>query len=329
MIYTISEENEPMSNCASELKSIFNPDSNSDNDDNKNTSSSSAQNNNKNNNNLDSNSNSETYIALLDLTKKQKLKWFSNNNKGIMPECVHNTDIGFDLRYPRKNLIKLEPYSHTCINLKIALEISTTTIVQLASRSSLAKKRINIREGIINTGYVENIIAMLQNDSKKTYTIDLNKKIAQAIFLPLVKVAQLVLVENREELGITAKEIQKFRSMSRIDIPVNMAEKEIVNKEKIISTCHTIFILPYDQYMLAIKRKVKNQAQLFEAEATICESEEIGLTNLYILANSSKNIKIPIYNTIRRVIEIPKGTIIRYLTTEVENQSPNHIPDFP
>ncbi|KAG9299189.1 hypothetical protein G9A89_013837 [Geosiphon pyriformis] len=135
-------------------------------------------------------------------------------------------------------------------------------------------------------------------------------------------------VESRKELRITARGIQQFGSTSRIDVPVNMAEEEIVDKGKIISTRQTISILPYDQYMLAIKREVKNQAQLFEAEATICESGEIGLTNLYISAKSSKNIKIPIYNTTGSVIKIPKGTIIGYLTTKVENQPPNHIPDF-
>ncbi|KAG9286352.1 hypothetical protein G9A89_014518 [Geosiphon pyriformis] len=201
-------------------------------------------------------------------------------------------------------------------------------MIQLASRSSLAKKGINIREEIIDVEYIENIIIMLQNNSKKAYTIDPNNKIAQTIFLPLVKVAQLISVGNREELGITAKEIQRFRSTGRIDIPVNMAEEEIVNKGKIISTHQPISIPPYNQYMLAIKRKVKNQAQLFEAEATICESEEIGLTNLYILAKSPKNIKILIYNTTRNVIEIPKGTIIKYLTTEVEDQPLNYISDF-
>ncbi|KAG9296307.1 hypothetical protein G9A89_014899 [Geosiphon pyriformis] len=185
-----------------------------------------------------------------------------------MPECAHDTDAGFNLRYPEKDLIKLKLHLRICIDLKIVLEILTTTIVQLASRSSLAKKEINIREGIIDTGYVENIIAMLQNDSEKTYTIDPNEKIAQAIFLSLVK------------------------------------------------------------YMLVIKREVKNQVQLFEAEANICESGKIGLTNLYILAKSPKNIKIPIYNTTRDVIEIPKRTIIGYLTTEVKDQQPNYIPDF-
>ncbi|KAG9294679.1 hypothetical protein G9A89_008158 [Geosiphon pyriformis] len=308
MICTISEEEEPINNCVSESKSIFNSNSNSDNDDDENNSSSSAQNGNENISNLDSNSNPKIYIVLFDLFKKQKLKWYSDNNKGIMPECAHNTNTKFDLRYLGKEAIKLKPNSRTCIDFKIALEILATTMVQLTSKSSLTKKGINIRGGIINTGYVGNIIAMLQNDSEKAYIIEPNEKIAQAIFLPLVKIAQLVSVKNREELGITAKEIQEFGSIGRIDIPVNMVEKE---------------------YMLSIKREVKNQAQLFEAKATICESGKIGLTNLYISAKSPKNIKILIYNTTRSVIKIPKRTIIGYLTTKVENQPPNHIPDFP
>ncbi|KAG9289297.1 hypothetical protein G9A89_007858 [Geosiphon pyriformis] len=226
-----------------------------------------------------------------------------------MPECAHNTDVGFDLRYSEKNAIKLEPHSCTNIDFKIALEISATIMVQLASKSSLAKKGINIRRGIIDTKYIGNIIAMLQNDSEKAYIIDPNEKIAQTIFLPLVKVAQLVSVKNREKLRITAREIQEFGSTGRINVLINMAEEKI--------------------YMLVIKREVKNQAQLFEAEATICESGKIGLTNLYISAKSPKNIKIPIYNTTGSVIEIPKETIIGYLTTKVEDQPPNHIPDFP
>ncbi|KAG9298532.1 hypothetical protein G9A89_018891 [Geosiphon pyriformis] len=152
-----------------------------------------------------------------------------------MPECAHDTDTRFNLKYPEKDPIKLEPYLCTCINLKIALEILATTMVQLASKKSLAKNGINIRGGIIDTEYIENIIAILQNDSEKAYIIDPNKKIAQAIFLSLVKVVQLVSVGNKKELRITARRIQEFGSTGRIDIPVNMAEKKIVDKGEIIS----------------------------------------------------------------------------------------------
>ncbi|KAG9298089.1 hypothetical protein G9A89_004953 [Geosiphon pyriformis] len=69
-----------------------------------------------------------------------------DNNKGIMPECVHNIDAGFDLRYLGKKAIKLEPNLCTYIDFKIALEILTTTMIQLASRSNLVKKKSTLEE---------------------------------------------------------------------------------------------------------------------------------------------------------------------------------------
>ncbi|KAG9284833.1 hypothetical protein G9A89_003756 [Geosiphon pyriformis] len=332
MIYLISKEEEQISSCTSESESLINCDPNSD-DDNENIGSSSVQNDNdnKNDSNSDSNSNlnHEQYIALPDLSKKQELKWYSDNRKSIMPERVHDMDAGFDLKYPGKDAIKLELHSRTCIDLKIALEIPATTMVQLASKSSLAKRGINIRGGIIDAGYVENIIAMLQNDSEKAYIIEPNEKIAQAIFLPLVRVAQLVSVEKKEELGITAKGIQGFGLTGRIDVPVNMAEEEIVGQEEIISTSQAISILSYSQYMLTIGRREKEQGQIFEAEANLCESGEIGLINLHIPAKSYSSIKILIYNNTGNIINIPEGTTIRYVTTKIEDQPPNPIPDFP
>ncbi|KAG9283971.1 hypothetical protein G9A89_005478 [Geosiphon pyriformis] len=331
MIYTISEKEEPISNCASESESPFNYDSNSNNDNN-NNSSSFIQNSNNNNNDSNSDPNSNTnykqYIALPNLSKKQELKWYSNNEEGIMPERMHDTDAGFDLRYPGKEAIKLKPHSCTCINLKIVLEILATTMVQLASRSSLAKRGINIKGGIIDAGYVRNIITMLQNDSEKTYIIEPNEKIAQAIFLSLVRIAQLVSVEKREELEITVREIQGFRSMGRIGVSVNMAEKKIVNQGEIISVGQTISIPPYGQYMIGIKREVKEQNQIFEAEPTLCKSGEIGLINLHIPVKSHNHIKIPIYNNTRNIVEIPAKTTIGYLSIEIEDQLPSTIPDF-
>ncbi|KAG9307080.1 hypothetical protein G9A89_016908 [Geosiphon pyriformis] len=280
IIYTIPEEDKPISNCASELDS------------------SSALNSNEIYNDSNFNSNPETFITLSDLTKKQELKWFSNNGKGIMPKHVHNTDAEFNLRYPGKDAIKLEPHSRTCIDLKIALEIPATTMVQLSSRSSLAKKGITIRGGIIDAKYVGNIMAMLQNDSEKIYIIEPNEKIAQAIFLFLVRVAQLILVRKREELGITAERIQGFEFMDRIDVPVNMAEEEVIGQREIISTGQVISIPPYDQYMVIIEKKVKDKDQIFEAE-----------TSLY-------------------VITIPEETIVGYISTELKNQPPSIIPNF-
>ncbi|KAG9285101.1 hypothetical protein G9A89_009912 [Geosiphon pyriformis] len=71
-----------------------------------------------------------------------------------MPEHVHDINTEFDLRYPGKDAIKLKPHLCTCIDLKVALKIPATTMIQLASRSSLAKKKINIRGEIIDAEYI-------------------------------------------------------------------------------------------------------------------------------------------------------------------------------
>ncbi|KAG9305331.1 hypothetical protein G9A89_007826 [Geosiphon pyriformis] len=218
---------EPISSCALESESLFNPDSISDNDDNKNTSS--VQNGNKKNSNLDSDSNPKIYITLSNLTKEQTLKWFSNNKEKIMPKCAHNTDT---------------------------------------------------RGGIIDARYVGNIVAMLQNNSEKAYIIEPNEKIAQAIFLFLVKIAQLVSVGNREELGITAKGIQEFGSTGRIDIPVNMAEKEIVGQGEIISTGQAISILPYDQYILCGYVDITSQTIYGQNKCYLLQPEQLEQMNI-------------------------------------------------
>ncbi|KAG9288098.1 hypothetical protein G9A89_017693 [Geosiphon pyriformis] len=108
-----------------------------------------------------------------------------------------------------------------------------------------------------------------------------------------------------------------------------MVKEEIIGQGKIISTGQTISIPPYSQYMLAIEKREKEQEQIFETETTLCESEEIGLINLHISAKSHNYIKIPIYNNTGNIVEIPEGTTLRYLTTEIEDQAPSSIPDFP
>ncbi|KAG9303629.1 hypothetical protein G9A89_018526 [Geosiphon pyriformis] len=78
MIYSISEEEEPISSCASESELLINHNPDSDDNDNKNIGSSFVQNSNdnKNDSNSDSNSNlnHEQYIVLPDLSKEQELK---------------------------------------------------------------------------------------------------------------------------------------------------------------------------------------------------------------------------------------------------------------
>ncbi|KAG9287158.1 hypothetical protein G9A89_003006 [Geosiphon pyriformis] len=146
----------------------------------------------------------EQYLAYSDLFKELELKWYSDNKERICPKRAHNTDVGFNLQYPRQSPIIIVSHSLVKIDLKIVLEIPVNTMVQVASRSSLAKKGINIKRGIINASYTGNIIVMLQNNLNRPYKIKSQEKIAQAIFLPLVKIPQLIPVTTQEKLGLTA-----------------------------------------------------------------------------------------------------------------------------
>ncbi|KAG9298560.1 hypothetical protein G9A89_018919 [Geosiphon pyriformis] len=75
----------------------------------------------------------EQYLAYPNLSKELKLKWYSDNEEGICPERVHNTNAGFNLQYLRQSPIIIAPHSLVKIDLKIALEISVSTMVQVAS----------------------------------------------------------------------------------------------------------------------------------------------------------------------------------------------------
>ncbi|KAG9300531.1 hypothetical protein G9A89_002409 [Geosiphon pyriformis] len=98
------------------------------------------------------------------LTKNQpaiQLKYFDNNGQGIKPEKAHEIDAEYDFRYPGKDTLVLQPKSLTKINFKIALEIISEAMIQIASKSSLASKEINIKGVVIDAGYIGDITIML------------------------------------------------------------------------------------------------------------------------------------------------------------------------
>ncbi|KAG9306193.1 hypothetical protein G9A89_016097 [Geosiphon pyriformis] len=167
-----------------------------------------------------------TPIYLIKNQSALQLKYFNNNGQEIKPEKAHEINTGYDLKYPDKNTLVLKPKSLTKINLKIALEISPRTMVQIASQSSLASKEINVRGEIIDAGYIDNITVILQNETDKPFKIEHAEKIAQAIYLPLINISGLQLVNQRELLEKSERGTQDFGSTGRFTVPVNIAFNE-------------------------------------------------------------------------------------------------------
>ncbi|KAG9298200.1 hypothetical protein G9A89_002688 [Geosiphon pyriformis] len=184
-------------------------------------------------------------------------------------------------------------------------------------RSSLTKKGISIQGGVIDSEYIRNLMVLLQNNSEKPYTIESKKKIAQAIFLPLVKIGKFMSVKNHEELLQTMRKTFGFGSTEK-RIEANFAET-IEEKDEVIKTEQSIMLLSYGKSEIRIKRTIKEKDLIFEPYPETCQQFLIGLTNLFIPANKAQWIKISITNTTKESVYIPENTIIEYLGMELEN----------
>ncbi|KAG9285620.1 hypothetical protein G9A89_009260 [Geosiphon pyriformis] len=127
------------------------------------------------------------------------------------------------------------------------------------------------------------------------------EKIAQAIFLPLVKTPQLTPITTQEKLGLTAQGINGFESSGRGNLPVNFTEED--------------------------SDQIQDQALLFEASPKICSLANVA--NLYLPVKVHKHFKIPIHNPTEDVIKIPEGTLISSISIDIQNsEKPQSIPDF-
>ena len=154
----------------------------------------------------------DQFIAVEDSIE---IKIFDDNGKGKLPEKAHETDAGFDLKYPEATPLTVQPKQMILIDSHIAIKVPTGTYCQLASRSLLVCKGIEIKAGTIDAGYTGNIGILLTNNSNTPYIVQPNEKIAQAIFIPLVKISNLKLVSSCDELGQTERNQQGFGSSDK------------------------------------------------------------------------------------------------------------------
>ncbi|KAG9284899.1 hypothetical protein G9A89_006277 [Geosiphon pyriformis] len=212
------------------------------------------------------------------------------------PEKAHKIDAKYDLRYPEKNTLVLQPKSLTKINLKIALKILPRAMVEIAFRSLLVSKKINIRGGIIDTGYTENITIMLQNETDKSFRIEHAKKIAQAIYLLLINISGLQSVKNREQLGKSERGTQGFGLTGRFTVPVNIALNAQNKSHQIFQLPQPITISSFgEHYEIYTCSKPTTTQQIFESNEQICLKHEISISNVYI-PKEIKKFQVTFYN---------------------------------
>ncbi|KAG9299178.1 hypothetical protein G9A89_013826 [Geosiphon pyriformis] len=156
-------------------------------------------------------------------------------------------------------------------------------MVQIASRSSLASKKINIRKGVIDTGYTRDITIILQNETDKPFKIEHAEKIAQAIYLSLINISGLQSVNNREQLGKSERGTQGFGSTGQFTVSVNIALKIQNESHQILQLSQQITISLFkEHYEIYTCSKPTTTQQIFESNEQICLKHEILIPNVYI-----------------------------------------------
>ncbi|KAG9299933.1 hypothetical protein G9A89_009661 [Geosiphon pyriformis] len=164
-------------------------------------------------------------------------------------------------------------------------------MVQIASRSSLASKGINVKGGIINAGYTRDITVMLQNETDKPFKIDHAEKIAQAIYLPLINILNLQLVNQREQLGKSNRRTQGFGSTGQFTVSVNIALITQNKFHQILRLPQPITISPFGEHLeIYTCPKPTTIQQIFESNDQVCLEHNISISNIYIPEGTKKTV---------------------------------------
>ncbi|KAG9304430.1 hypothetical protein G9A89_019992 [Geosiphon pyriformis] len=270
-----------------------------------------------------------TPIYLIKNQSVLQLKYFNNNGQEIKPKKAHKIDAGYDLRYPDKDTLIFKPKSLTKINLKIAFEIPPGAMVQIAFWFSLASKGINVRGGIIDAKYIGNITVILQNKTNKPFKIEHAKKIAQAIYLPLINILGLQLVNQRELLGKSKRGTQGFGSTERFTVSINIVLNKQKESHQILQLLQPITILPFGEHSeIYTCEKPTTIQQIFESNKQICLEYNISIPNIYI-PEGTKKIRVTFYNPNNFPIVLLNNLEIGVIHSNIFQQElPQTIPDF-
>jgi len=128
-----------------------------------------------------------------------KLKIERVHEHAKLPNYAHATDSGLDL-YSVENVI-LQPGERRLVGTGLRIQLPPNTEAQVRPKSGLAlKKGITLLNtpGTVDEGYRGEVGVILINLSDEAYEVEMGKKIAQMVIMPVLKV-EVEEVESLED----------------------------------------------------------------------------------------------------------------------------------
>lgn len=100
-----------------------------------------------------------------------------------MPEKAHRADAGYDLRTPKR--VVLRRGESVCIDTGVHIAIPDGWYGKLESKSGLnVKHSVVSLGGVIDSGYTGTIVAKLYNFGDEDHVFEAGDKIVQIVFMP-------------------------------------------------------------------------------------------------------------------------------------------------
>lgn len=100
------------------------------------------------------------------------------------PYKKHATDAGLDLR--SRVEVNIPPHTRVTIPLGVCVAVPEGYVLLLFPRSSMGNTPLRMCDsvGVIDSGYTGEIMAMYENNSDFSWSINIGERIAQAVLVP-------------------------------------------------------------------------------------------------------------------------------------------------
>ena len=100
-----------------------------------------------------------------------------------LPERAHDTDAGADIRTPEG--FRLAAHGSEIVATGVHVQLPPNTVGMLKSKSGLNVKHGIISEGVIDEGFIGEIMVKLYNLSDEPYIFRRGDKITQLVVMPV------------------------------------------------------------------------------------------------------------------------------------------------
>ncbi len=127
------------------------------------------------------------------------VKVFKLRKEAKLPTRAHATDAGMDFYYnPPENLsITIPPGSSAVLPTGVKLEVPQECMLQIMNKSGIASKRSLVTGAcVVDCGYDGEIFVNLHNIGATSQTVLPGKKIAQGVFVSIVRPFLLEIEED-------------------------------------------------------------------------------------------------------------------------------------